>query len=127
MHTHFAVNSANFDSIAKELSGLWAETLAEVAKHLEQEGRVESLTVEQKRVFILLNQVKTIAAKVTGSEAMKIIEILRSGWKESGTGAERVATMESIISTSPANVSQTAGTEKPCRASGRQIQHIGRN
>ncbi|SJL17394.1 uncharacterized protein ARMOST_20944 [Armillaria ostoyae] len=63
---------ANFDSVARELSGLRVETLAEVVKHLEQEGRIESLTVEQKRVFILLNQVKTIAAKVTGSEVTKI-------------------------------------------------------
>ncbi|PBK59364.1 hypothetical protein ARMSODRAFT_899378, partial [Armillaria solidipes] len=73
LHTHFAVGSSNFEHVAKEITGISAETLTEVAQHLEQEGSVQSLTAEQKKVFGLLSQVKAIAAKVTGSEASKIM------------------------------------------------------
>ncbi|KAK0496948.1 hypothetical protein EDD18DRAFT_1073675, partial [Armillaria luteobubalina] len=73
LHTHFAMNSANFESVANVITEIQPETLSQVTSHLEQEGSIGSLTVEQKHVFTLLNQVKTIAAKVTGSEAMKIM------------------------------------------------------
>ncbi|KAK0466111.1 uncharacterized protein EV420DRAFT_1261642, partial [Desarmillaria tabescens] len=73
LHTHFTVNSANFDAVSDVIEGIKPATLkAVVAKHLEEEGKVADLTAEEKKVFTLLSKVKTIAAKVTGSEASKI-------------------------------------------------------
>lgn len=60
LHTHFAVGNSNFEHVAREISGIKASTLIEVALHLKQEGRVSSLTAEQKKVFTLLSQAKTI-------------------------------------------------------------------
>ncbi|KAK0215909.1 hypothetical protein EDD85DRAFT_782365 [Armillaria nabsnona] len=73
LHTHFAVGSANFESVTRDIVNVQPQMVLDIAVHLEQEGSVQSLTSEQKRVFTLLSQVKTIAMKVSGSEALKIM------------------------------------------------------
>lgn len=73
LHTHFAVASSDFGSIAEDIAGVRPATLKAVAKHLQEEGRVADLSVEEKKVFTLLSKVKTISAKVSGSEALKIM------------------------------------------------------
>ncbi|PBK69311.1 hypothetical protein ARMSODRAFT_1037826, partial [Armillaria solidipes] len=73
LHTHFAVNEPDFESVASDISGIHPETLKSVAKHLEEEGSVQDLTAEEKKVFALLEKVKTISSKIMGSEASKIL------------------------------------------------------
>ncbi|PBK88562.1 hypothetical protein ARMGADRAFT_1033920 [Armillaria gallica] len=38
LHTHFTIGSSNFKHVAKEITGIRAKTLTEVAQHVEQEG-----------------------------------------------------------------------------------------
>ncbi|KAK0219145.1 hypothetical protein IW262DRAFT_1229888, partial [Armillaria fumosa] len=73
LHTHFTVNNEDFAKVAEDIAGVKPSMLKNVAKHLEEEGRVADLTAEEKKVFSLLSKVKTIASKVTGLEASKIL------------------------------------------------------
>ncbi|SJL16370.1 uncharacterized protein ARMOST_19892 [Armillaria ostoyae] len=73
LHTHFTVNDADFGSVADDIVGVRPETLKDVAKHLQEEGHLTDLSPEEKKVFTLLSKVKTIASKVTGSEASKVL------------------------------------------------------
>ncbi|KAK0467381.1 hypothetical protein IW261DRAFT_1553893 [Armillaria novae-zelandiae] len=59
LHTHFTIRNSDFSKVAEDIKG-------HVARHLEEEGR-------EKKVFALLSKVKTIASKVTGSEASKML------------------------------------------------------
>ncbi|PBK86473.1 hypothetical protein ARMGADRAFT_1035639 [Armillaria gallica] len=70
LHTHFAVGSANFESVTRDIVNVQPQMLLDVVAHLEQEGSVQSLTSEKKRVFTLLSQVKTIAMKLMWGDEM---------------------------------------------------------
>ncbi|KAI0362716.1 hypothetical protein OH77DRAFT_1386949, partial [Trametes cingulata] len=73
LHTHFAVRQSKFNSIAQKLVSVNAKTLTELANHLEQEGRYNSLNSEQKDALNLLRHVTTIAGHIPGSEAAKLL------------------------------------------------------
>ncbi|KAK0505513.1 hypothetical protein EDD18DRAFT_1043747, partial [Armillaria luteobubalina] len=73
LHIHFTVNDADFGKVAADIAGIKAQTLKNVAKHLQEEGCVTDLMADEKKVFTLLSKVKTIASKVTGSEASKML------------------------------------------------------
>ena len=72
LHTHFTVWKSNFESVASKLILLSPDTLTRLAKHLEQEGSLNTLTSDEKQGLSLLNHVNTISARIPGSQAAKI-------------------------------------------------------
>ncbi|KAK0435792.1 uncharacterized protein EV420DRAFT_1281563, partial [Desarmillaria tabescens] len=72
LHTHLAVKSSNFATTAVDIEGVTPQILHSVSRHLEEEERVSDLTAEERKVFTLLSKVRTISAKITGSEASKL-------------------------------------------------------
>lgn len=72
LHTHLAIKSSNFAATAADIKGVTPETLHSVSKHLEEQGRVSDLSVDERKVFTLLSKVRMISAKITGSEASKV-------------------------------------------------------
>ncbi|KAI0064804.1 hypothetical protein BV25DRAFT_1769928, partial [Artomyces pyxidatus] len=72
LHTALSVSKARFKDVAKELTSITPAMLHKVAKHLEDEGKIQELTEEEKSVFQLLREVNAIAAHVPGSEASKL-------------------------------------------------------
>ncbi|KIJ25886.1 hypothetical protein M422DRAFT_192912, partial [Sphaerobolus stellatus SS14] len=73
LHTYFTVRKANFESVSKKLCGLSAELIKSVALHLEKEQPYAELSADQRDVFDLLHNVNTIAAKIPGSQASKVL------------------------------------------------------
>ncbi|PBK66565.1 hypothetical protein ARMSODRAFT_890270, partial [Armillaria solidipes] len=72
LHTHLAIKSSNFAATAADIEGVTPETLRSVSRHLEEQGRASDLTADERKVFTLLSKVRTISAKITGSEASKV-------------------------------------------------------
>ena len=72
LHTSFAVKKNCFETVANKLVALTPDVLESTAKHLEQEGRYSDLDPKQKEAVNLLREVKTIGARIPGSEASKI-------------------------------------------------------
>ncbi|KAK0441510.1 uncharacterized protein EV420DRAFT_1278633 [Desarmillaria tabescens] len=73
LFTHFAVKSDRFDHVADDITSIKPDTIRAVANHLEHEGHMQDLSSEHQKVFTLLDQVKAIAGKITGSEASKVL------------------------------------------------------
>ncbi|PPQ75657.1 hypothetical protein CVT26_001814 [Gymnopilus dilepis] len=73
LHTHLTVSSQRFNAVADRLVSISPETLASVADHLEKEGSFSDLSSEQKQAFDLLKEVNTVAAKIPGSHASKVL------------------------------------------------------
>ncbi|PBL03890.1 hypothetical protein ARMGADRAFT_910520, partial [Armillaria gallica] len=72
LHTHLTVKSSNFAATVADIEGVTPHTLCSVSHHLEEQGHPADLTMEEKKVFTLLSKVRTISAKITGSEASKV-------------------------------------------------------
>ena len=72
LHTSFTVKKSNFDLIARKLVAVSPDILNDLAKHLEQEKHISSLSQEHKNAFELLKKVNTISARIPGSQASKI-------------------------------------------------------
>ena len=71
LHTHFTVQKCNFESVALKFSSLMPEILSCLAEHLEREGSLNTLTSDERQGLSLLNHVKTISARIPGSQAAK--------------------------------------------------------
>ena len=72
LHTHFTIRRSQFERVATKLVAVKSSTLRSVADHLENEGKYNNLTAEQKNAMDLLKHVNTIAARIPGSQAAKI-------------------------------------------------------
>ncbi|TRM62201.1 hypothetical protein BD626DRAFT_404399, partial [Schizophyllum amplum] len=72
LHSHFTVNRTSFEAVATELASIPVENIIKVANHLEHEGKVNELDDNGRRVLLLLDKVRSVSAKVPGSEASKI-------------------------------------------------------
>lgn len=72
LHTALTVSKPRFRAVASKIVALTPDTITAVAKHIENEGRLSNLTVEQLHAFDLLKEVNTIAARIPGSEASKL-------------------------------------------------------
>jgi hypothetical protein len=72
LQTHMTVSRARFDLVAERLSGITADTIDSVAKHLENEGSLKDLSPEQQNVMDLLKHVNTITARIPGSNGAKL-------------------------------------------------------
>ncbi|KIJ24997.1 hypothetical protein M422DRAFT_193996 [Sphaerobolus stellatus SS14] len=73
LHTYFTVKKSNFESVAKKLCGLSADLIKSVAIHLQREQPYNDLSPKQRDVFDLLKNVNTIATKIPGSQASKLL------------------------------------------------------
>ena len=72
LQTHFTVRRSKFENIATKLVTVKSTVLQSVADHLENEGKYNELTGEQKAALDLLKHVNTIAARIPGSQAAKV-------------------------------------------------------
>ncbi|KAF9642668.1 hypothetical protein BDM02DRAFT_3105368, partial [Thelephora ganbajun] len=72
LQTHFTVRRSKFKTIASKLIAVKSNVLRSVADHLEKEGKYSDLTDEQKAALDLLKHVNTIAARIPGSQAVKV-------------------------------------------------------
>ena len=72
LQTHFTVRRSWFESVASKLVAVKSSVLRSVAEHLEQEGKYQDLSDEQKSALDLLKHVNTIAARIPGSQAAKV-------------------------------------------------------
>ncbi|KIJ55888.1 hypothetical protein M422DRAFT_150873 [Sphaerobolus stellatus SS14] len=73
LHTYFTVKKNHFDSVAKKLCGWSVDLIKSVADHLESEKPANELSDTQQVVFDLLRNVNTVAAKIPGSQASKVL------------------------------------------------------
>jgi hypothetical protein len=73
LHTALTVSSERAQHVINVLRSVSADTIISVAAHLEHEKQVSELNSEQLKVFDLLREVNTIAAKLPGSEASKLL------------------------------------------------------
>jgi hypothetical protein len=72
LQTHFTVRRSKFETVASKLVAVKSNILRSVANHLENEGKYNDLTDEQRSALDLLKHVNTIAARIPGSQAAKI-------------------------------------------------------
>lgn len=72
LFTSFTIKKPRFRAVASKLVALSAATVQSVAKHLENEGKISDLSVEDRNVLDLLKEVNTVAARIPGSEASKL-------------------------------------------------------
>jgi hypothetical protein len=86
LHTHFTVRKSKFETVARNLTSVSPDVLCSLADHLEHEGKLSSLTSEEKNAMDLLNQVNTISARIPCSQASKIFtrNEIRSYFNEFG-------------------------------------------
>ncbi|KZT29852.1 hypothetical protein NEOLEDRAFT_1153726 [Neolentinus lepideus HHB14362 ss-1] len=73
LQTHFTIRKSYFDKVARKLVAVSADTLESVANHLEHEGKYSDLSTDQQDALDLLKYVNTIAARIPGSQASKIL------------------------------------------------------
>lgn len=73
LHTHFTVCKSRFQLVAEKLVAVSPSVLLKLAHHLEHEGNYGILGSEEKGALDLLKEVKTISAKIPGSQAAKIL------------------------------------------------------
>jgi len=72
LYTSFTVKNSNFDAVACELISISPDVLNSLAKKLEQEKKLSTLTSEEQHAFNLLKKVNTISTRIPGSQASKI-------------------------------------------------------
>ncbi len=72
LHTSFTVKQSNFDTVARQLVQVSADTLMKLSKSLEKETTYKNLNPEEQQAMNLLSKVNTIAAHLPGSQAAKI-------------------------------------------------------
>ena len=72
LQAHFTVRQSRFETVAPKLIAIKSDVIRSVADHLEHEGKYNDLTHEQKAALDLLKHVNTIAARIPGSQAVKI-------------------------------------------------------
>ena len=73
LHTSLTVANPKFEHIAHELATVSPHAIARVANLLEKEENISTLNDDDdKKVLTLLKEIKTIAAKIPGSEAIKL-------------------------------------------------------
>ena len=72
LQTSISIANPKFQKVAHQLTTISPHEIATVANHLEKEGNFSDLNGDQKKVMDLLKEIKTIAAKIPGSEAIKL-------------------------------------------------------
>ncbi|KAI6044108.1 hypothetical protein EDC04DRAFT_2645117 [Pisolithus marmoratus] len=69
LKTYFTCKQSHFLNIARQLTQVSPQVLENLALRLEQECKQSEFTPEEKNAFSLLKHVKTISARIPGSEA----------------------------------------------------------
>jgi len=72
LHTYFTVNKSKFETIARKLTSVPPSVLQRLADQLERESTLSNLSTEERDALSLLHQVKTLSARIPGSQASKI-------------------------------------------------------
>ena len=72
LQTHFTVRKSKFDTVANKLTSVSPSVLQSLADHLKREGKLGSLTKDERDAMDLLKQVNTVSAQIPGSQASKI-------------------------------------------------------
>ncbi|KAG1779380.1 hypothetical protein EV702DRAFT_922214, partial [Suillus placidus] len=72
LQTFFTVRKSNFDDVARKLTQVSAAVLDNLAFRLEREHNYSQLSGEEQSALKLLRQVKTMSARIPGSQASKI-------------------------------------------------------
>ena len=73
LHTHFTVRKCHFTKVARSLTSVDPTVLHNLANRLEKEHTLSNLSAEEKNAMSLLKYVNTIAARIPGSHASKIL------------------------------------------------------
>ncbi|KAF9033428.1 hypothetical protein BDZ89DRAFT_904877, partial [Hymenopellis radicata] len=73
LHTHFAVQSNRFDSVSGIIENIRPETLRAVSQYMKHGGSPTELGSQGQEALTLLREVNTVAGRITGSEASKIL------------------------------------------------------
>ena len=73
LHTHFTVRKLHFTKVAQSLASVDPTVLHSLANRLENERSLSSLSAEEKNAMSLLRYVNTIATRIPGSHASKIL------------------------------------------------------
>jgi Helitron helicase-like domain at N-terminus len=86
LQTHFTVKKSKFDVVARELTSVSPTVLQSLADHLEHEGKLGTLSVDEQNAMKLLKQVNMISTRIPGSQASKIFvrNEIRSYFSEFG-------------------------------------------
>ena len=71
LHTSLAIRKSRYDHVAPKIASLTPEILDRLAKHVEQEKKINDLPQEDKDAFTLVNEVSTISGNIPGSAAGK--------------------------------------------------------
>ncbi|THU97063.1 hypothetical protein K435DRAFT_608416, partial [Dendrothele bispora CBS 962.96] len=72
LNVHLTASSKKFSSVAQSFSSLTAADLNSLSKRLKEEKSTSPLNAKEKLGYRLLKEVNTVAAKIPGSQAMKV-------------------------------------------------------
>ena len=72
LQTYFTCKRSHFQSIARQITEVSPKVLESLASRLEQECKQHEFSLEEKNALTLLKHVRTISARIPGSEASKI-------------------------------------------------------
>ncbi|KAF5357491.1 hypothetical protein D9758_012513 [Tetrapyrgos nigripes] len=69
---HMTTTSQSLFSVANTFASLSSQSLEKLAKRIEKEGYLQTMSPEEKLGFQLLRKVNTVAARIPGSQSAKV-------------------------------------------------------
>ncbi|KAF5333957.1 hypothetical protein D9758_017594 [Tetrapyrgos nigripes] len=69
---HLTTSSRSLSSVANAFDSLTSESLDKLAKRVEKEGYLQTMSSQDKVIFQLLKKVNAVAARIPGSQSAKV-------------------------------------------------------